>query len=192
MRPKHIYQWWNNASRIAYAERAQCFIDQYNGFTVIDGNGTTYSVNGTRTLTENISDHAGLKLAFRAWQSRYRSDPYGSRYSPHVLLSAVPLRHVCTHMRSRSSHLAAITRYKNFRLPGLEDLTPEKLFFISHARLYCETRGPSSLKKQIEDDWHSPAFWRVNGAVQNSVDFAIAFNCPRNATMNPLRKCDMW
>ncbi|KAF9949658.1 Neprilysin-4 [Mortierella alpina] len=145
----------------AYAEKAQCFIDHYNGFEVNSTNGTTYSVNGTRTLTENIADNEALKVAFRAWKSRYRSDPHGQRY-------------------------------KNFKLPGLEDQTPEKLFFVSYARHFCEALSPSSLDEQIKTDAHSPSSVRVNGAVQNSIDFARAFNCREKAAMNPVKKCSMW
>mgnify|MGYP000178632029 CR=1 FL=1 len=35
-------------------------------------------------------------------------------------------------------------------------------------------------------------FYRINGAVQNSKDFARSFNCPANSNMNPDNKCYVW
>ncbi|KAF8950611.1 hypothetical protein BGZ52_001976 [Haplosporangium bisporale] len=83
-------------------------------------------------------------------------------------------------------------KFKNFKLPGLESLTPEQLFFISYARPWCRKQRPQSVVKQIRTDPHSPAEWRINGAVQNSVHFAEAFKCKRGARMNPKDKCDLW
>ncbi|KAI7831240.1 hypothetical protein BC939DRAFT_406393 [Gamsiella multidivaricata] len=83
-------------------------------------------------------------------------------------------------------------RYKNFRLPGLDRYTPEQLFFISYARLWCSKQRPEALVRQLRTDPHGPAKWRINGAVQNSVAFARAFSCPTGAPMNPERKCGLW
>ncbi|KAF9099985.1 Endothelin-converting enzyme 2 [Mortierella sp. AM989] len=51
---------------------------------------------------------------------------------------------------------------------------------------------PESAIRQMRTDPHSPAKWRINGAVQNSVAFAKAFNCPSGSAMNPEKKCDLW
>ncbi|KAG0377644.1 hypothetical protein BGX24_005713 [Mortierella sp. AD032] len=83
-------------------------------------------------------------------------------------------------------------RYSNFRLPGLEGLTPEQLFFISYARPWCSKQRPESTIRQMRTDPHSPAMWRINGAVQNSVGFAEAFKCNAKSPMNPDKKCDLW
>ncbi|KAG0260651.1 hypothetical protein BG011_001714 [Mortierella polycephala] len=83
-------------------------------------------------------------------------------------------------------------RFKNFRLPGLDNLTPEQLFFISYGRVWCKNQRPEAVIQQIRSDPHSPAKWRINGAVQNSVEFSQAFKCKANAPMNPTAKCDLW
>ncbi|KAG0033325.1 hypothetical protein BGZ82_006140 [Podila clonocystis] len=83
-------------------------------------------------------------------------------------------------------------RFMNFKLPGLESLTPEQLFFVSYARPWCRKQRPASVVKQIRTDPHSPAEWRINGAVQNSVYFSEAFKCKSGARMNPKNKCDLW
>ncbi|KAG0205690.1 hypothetical protein BGX33_007783 [Mortierella sp. NVP41] len=84
------------------------------------------------------------------------------------------------------------TKYKNFKLPGLEKYTPEQLFFISYARLWCSKERPEYLMQLIRGNAHSPWKWRINGVVQNSADFATAFRCPIDSPMNPVRKCQVW
>ncbi|KAF9933943.1 hypothetical protein FBU30_003887 [Linnemannia zychae] len=83
-------------------------------------------------------------------------------------------------------------QFNNLKLPGLENLTPEQLFFISYARPWCSKQRPESAIRQMRTDPHSPAKWRINGAVQNSVYFAEAFNCKAGVPMNPEKKCDLW
>ncbi|KAF9154693.1 hypothetical protein BG015_000221, partial [Linnemannia schmuckeri] len=83
-----------------------------------------------------------------------------------------------------------ITR-KNFKLPGLEKYTPEQLFFVSFGRGWCEKRTAQGLADQVKTDSHSPARWRVIGAVQNSEDFARAFKCRKGTPMNPVNKCSL-
>ncbi|KAK7603866.1 hypothetical protein V9T40_003865 [Parthenolecanium corni] len=48
-----------------YLERKKCFIDAYNG---IDVGIIGLTVNGIKTLKENIADHGGLEEAFLAYQ----------------------------------------------------------------------------------------------------------------------------
>ncbi|CAO3571599.1 unnamed protein product [Mortierella alpina] len=79
----------------------------------------------------------------------------------------------------------------NQRLPGLDHYTPEQLFFISFARLFCSNERPAYAVSLLEDP-HSPKKWRINGAAQNSVHFANAFQCKPGTPMNPIKKCEVW
>jgi endothelin-converting enzyme len=63
----------------AFDAKAQCFIEQYNEFTIQGSGNIDHYVNGWGTLGENIADNGGLKMAFEAWQQRYRSDLTGKR-----------------------------------------------------------------------------------------------------------------
>ncbi|XP_065560462.1 neprilysin-like isoform X2 [Artemia franciscana] len=76
-------------------------------------------------------------------------------------------------------------------LPGL-DLTTEQLFFVSYANLWCGAYTPEGLIQIIETDPHSPNKYRVWGPLQNSIEFAEAFQCPNAAPMNPDEKCLLW
>ncbi|KAG0006918.1 hypothetical protein BGZ65_001758 [Modicella reniformis] len=83
-------------------------------------------------------------------------------------------------------------KFKNHQLPGLNNFTPEQLFFISYARPWCSKQRPESVIRQMRTDPHTLAKYRINGAVQNSVAFARAFKCVVGAPMNPEKKCDLW
>ncbi|KAI8638269.1 hypothetical protein BD408DRAFT_423262 [Parasitella parasitica] len=83
-------------------------------------------------------------------------------------------------------------RYNNVRLPGLDGLSPEQLFFVNFGRIWCNKVTPAQAKKGVLTDEHSPAKWRVNGAVQNSKYFADVFKCPSGSPMNPVAKCELW
>lgn len=83
---------------------------------------------------------------------------------------------------------------QNMQLPGLETLTPEKLFFINYGRIWCSNMRPEMAVQRIRSDVHSPARVRVNAAVQNSPEFAEAFKCGAAGArkMNPVDKCSIW
>ncbi|KAI8390970.1 uncharacterized protein BYT42DRAFT_508673 [Radiomyces spectabilis] len=80
----------------------------------------------------------------------------------------------------------------NVRLPGLDQLSPEALFFINFGRTWCSLERPQMAVQQIFVDVHSPNRVRVNGVIQNSDDFAKVFQCPAGTPMNPSNKCRVW
>ncbi|KAI9254860.1 hypothetical protein BY458DRAFT_442500 [Sporodiniella umbellata] len=83
-------------------------------------------------------------------------------------------------------------KYNNVRLPGLDHLTPEQLFFVGFGRIWCNKATPAQAKKGVLTDEHSPPKWRVNGAIQNSQHFADVYKCPVGSPMNPAHKCELW
>lgn len=82
----------------------------------------------------------------------------------------------------------------NLALPGLEKLSPEQLFFINFGRVWCSDMRREMAVQRVRSDVHSPAKVRVNAAVQNSPEFANAFQCgaPGSKDMNPVKKCTIW
>ncbi|KAL4119749.1 hypothetical protein QTP88_012533 [Uroleucon formosanum] len=78
------------------------------------------------------------------------------------------------------------------RLPGLEDLSPEQLFFIGFASIWCESTTEQTLLNDLLTDVHSPGKIRVLGTLSNSEEFAQAFRCPIGSPMNPSEKCKIW
>ena len=80
------------------------------------------------------------------------------------------------------------------RLPGLPELSPQQLFFVSFAQVWCGTRRPASAHRAILTDPHSPHRFRVNGVMMNTQPFADAFQCPVGSPMSPKAggKCAVW
>ncbi|RHY51775.1 hypothetical protein DYB30_011522 [Aphanomyces astaci] len=67
----------------------------------------------------------------------------------------------------------------------------EKMFWIRYAQSWCEKNSDARLQVLLTDV-HPPNRHRLIGSVQNSVDFAKAFNCPVDSPMNPTKKCVLW
>jgi predicted metalloendopeptidase len=78
------------------------------------------------------------------------------------------------------------------RLSGLQQFSPEQLFFLGFANVWCESTTRESLLQEILSDPHSPHRFRVKGTLANSEHFAHAWNCPVGSPMNPRNKCLIW
>ncbi|KAF9154692.1 hypothetical protein BG015_000220 [Linnemannia schmuckeri] len=74
-----IENWWTNATSKAFDEKAQCYVNQYGNFTIKGPDGKDHNLDGQLTLGENLADNGGIKMAFRVWQSRAKSDPNGKK-----------------------------------------------------------------------------------------------------------------
>lgn len=78
------------------------------------------------------------------------------------------------------------------RLPGLEQYSPEQIFFISLASILCtKYTSMETLRRILQYDEHTVAPYRVIGALSNSEDFSKHFKCPVNSRMNPVDKCSV-
>ncbi|XP_077512132.1 endothelin-converting enzyme 2-like [Amblyomma americanum] len=74
----------------------------------------------------------------------------------------------------------------DYGLYGLPDVTADQLFFVYYALDYCAR--PDNTSKSSNTVLRD----RVNVPLKNSYEFATAFNCAANATMNPAKKCSFW
>lgn len=68
-------------------------------------------------------------------------------------------------------------------LPGLQNLTPEQLFWLNF--------GSSMCAKNIANNLTVERIRLVN-AIINQEDFARDFTCPDSAAVNRFRKCTFW
>ncbi|XP_012939964.1 neprilysin-4 [Aplysia californica] len=80
---------------------------------------------------------------------------------------------------------------KDPALPGL-NFTHNQLYFLAFAQIWCAVERKEGLINRVRTGSHSPGRFRVIGSVQNSEDFAKAFNCPKGSPMNPEKKCNVW
>ncbi|XP_075723762.1 phosphate-regulating neutral endopeptidase PHEX-like [Rhipicephalus microplus] len=65
----------------------------------------------------------------------------------------------------------------DYRLALLEHWNASQLFFVSYAANMCENGNQRFLRKMAAQGPHSPAWFRVNGPLRNSLEFARAFGC---------------
>ncbi|KAF9089372.1 hypothetical protein BGX29_012095 [Mortierella sp. GBA35] len=77
-----IREWWEESSIQAFDTKSQCFIEQYNEYTIDGPGGKKHNVNGWGTLGENIADNGGLKIAYDAWRQRERSNKHNNNKLP--------------------------------------------------------------------------------------------------------------
>ncbi len=62
----NLRDWWSPADAKAFQQRAQCFVDEYSKFVVVDDQ----KLNGQLTLGENLADNAGMRLVYAALEAR--------------------------------------------------------------------------------------------------------------------------
>ena len=67
--------WWDNKTMKLFEEKTLCFVDQFSKFHITNQKGKERSVNGNKTLAENIADTGGLSTAYTAWKKRNSQHP---------------------------------------------------------------------------------------------------------------------
>lgn len=77
------------------------------------------------------------------------------------------------------------------KLPGL-DYTPNQLYFLNAAQVWCENMRDKAKVERILTDPHSIDMFRVYGPMQNFDEFTKAWHCPVGSFMNPKNKCSVW
>jgi predicted metalloendopeptidase len=73
--------------------------------------------------------------------------------------------------------------YKAYRLslhgrpaPVIGGLTGDQRFFLAYAQMWRDKSRPEFLRDQLKSDSHSPAMYRINGAVRNMDAWYVAFD----------------
>ncbi|HEV3038771.1 MAG TPA: M13 family metallopeptidase [Candidatus Angelobacter sp.] len=73
-----------------------------------------------------------------------------------------------------------------------EGYTPIQQFFLAHGQNWCGSSRPESMRLQAQTDPHSFRKFRVNGVVQNMLEFGKAFGCKTGQPMMPVNACRVW
>jgi len=68
----------------------------------------------------------------------------------------------------------------------------DQQFFLGFGQAWCAKMRPDFEKLLATIDVHSPARWRVNGALSATPEFAKAFRCKAGAKMAPAAQCVVW
>ncbi|XP_023229251.1 membrane metallo-endopeptidase-like 1 [Centruroides sculpturatus] len=85
----NLKNWWTDKSKKEFKERSKCFIDQYNSY--VHKIGIENTAYGKKTLSENIADNGGLRLAYLSYKKwvedhgREKRLPCLEKYSPEQL-----------------------------------------------------------------------------------------------------------
>jgi len=74
----NLRDWWTPADAAAYAARAARLVDQYQAYSV----GGGLHIDGRQTLSENIADLGGVRLAYAAMERALRDEPRTGGPSP--------------------------------------------------------------------------------------------------------------
>jgi putative endopeptidase len=73
-----------------------------------------------------------------------------------------------------------------------EGYTESQRFFLSYAQTSCENQTFLTSRRAQGADPYLVGPVRVNGAVQNFEEFGKAFQCPKDAPLNPQKSCRVW
>lgn len=160
--------WWTNATVAEYTKRAECFVDQYDGFSVTGAGDKQLNVSGNLTLGENIADAGGVSISFAAWQAKYNASS----------------------VTTKNSVEGEGKEKDNLLLPGFENTvftSPERMFYLAFGNMWCTKATPAALTRNVLTDTHSPGNIRIRGTLENSRGFLEAFDCP---VKEP--KCELW
>ncbi|KAF9545334.1 hypothetical protein EC957_011088 [Mortierella hygrophila] len=154
-----VANWWTNATSEAFDEKAQCYVNQYGNFTIKGPDGKDHNLNGELTLGENLADNGGIKMAFRVWQSRAKSDPNGKKiknfklpgldaYTPEQLFFIAYGRLWCKKMRPEALVSYVKTNPHSpakWRINGVAQNSPE------FAKAFkCKAGAPMNPNKKCE------------------------------------------
>lgn len=67
----NLKDWWTPADAKAFDERASCVVNEYGGFSPLEG----VNLNGKLTLGENTADNGGLRIAYMALMDQIEKKP---------------------------------------------------------------------------------------------------------------------
>lgn len=121
----NLVDWWTPADGQRFEERAQCFVDQYQAYSPVEG----VNVNGKLTLGENVADNGGLRIALMALMASPSGKPTAdTEFSPAQRLFLGWGQIWCQNIREQESRLrAAIDPHSpgKYRVNGVVSNMPE-------------------------------------------------------------------
>ncbi len=102
-----LTDWWSIADAQRFKQRAQCIVDQYSQYVVIDD----VHINSRLTLGEDVADLGGLILAHMAWKAQTAGSTPESRdgLSPEQRFFVGYAQWACENVRPAAQRLQART-----------------------------------------------------------------------------------
>jgi putative endopeptidase len=103
----NLKDWWTTEDAKKFSDRAQCIVDQYAQYTVVDD----IKINSKLTEGEDIADLGGLILAWMAWKAETKDAALVSRDSltPEQRFFVGYAQWACENVRPENLRMSAIT-----------------------------------------------------------------------------------
>ena len=91
----------------------------------------------------------------------------------------------------------ALSAYRALRAPApdtvvAEGFTEDQQFFLGFGQSWCSKVRPDFAKLLVQQDEHSPAEWRVDGALSATPEFSRVWGCKAGSKMRPANACVVW
>ncbi|KAK6766393.1 hypothetical protein RB195_025978 [Necator americanus] len=84
--------------------------------------------------------------------------------------------------------------HDEMRLPGLEQFTPNQIFWITYGYSWCMKQSDKNLVNQLLTNPHAPGSCRTNQVMQDIPSFGKDFGCKQGSPMYPPpdQRCKVW
>ena len=122
----NLHDWWTKNDAEQFLKRAQCVVDQYAKYTVVD----EIKINSKLTLGEDVADLGGTLLAYMAWRNatkNQRLQPLDG-LTPDQRFFVGMAQWACGDERAESKRVNAITNPhspEEYRINGVVSNMPE-------------------------------------------------------------------
>jgi endothelin-converting enzyme/putative endopeptidase len=122
----NLRDWWTKEDSEQFEKRAQCVVDQYAQYTVVDD----IKINSKLTEGEDVADLGGLILAYIAWKAQTKGQHLEDRdgFTPDQRFFIGYAQWACENNRSENLRVNAITNPHSpgkYRVNGLVINMPE-------------------------------------------------------------------
>jgi putative endopeptidase len=122
----NLRDWWTKEDSEQFEKRAQCVVDQYAQYTIVDD----IKINSKLTEGEDVADLGGLILAWMAWKMQTKGQQLESRdgFTPEQRFFIGYAQWACENERPENLRVSAITNPHSpgkYRVNGLVVNMPE-------------------------------------------------------------------
>jgi putative endopeptidase len=122
----NLRDWWTKEDSAQFEKRAQCVVDQYAKYTIVDD----IKINSKLTEGEDVADLGGLILAYVAWKAQTKGQHLESRdgFTPDQRFFIGYAQWACENERPENLRANAITNPHSpgmYRVNGLVINMPE-------------------------------------------------------------------
>jgi putative endopeptidase len=122
----NLKDWWTQDDAKQFEKRAQCVVDQYAGYTIVDD----IKINSKLTLGEDVADLGGTLLAYIAWKAATAGQklPSVEGFSPDQRFFVGMAQWACENQRPENLRVNAVTNAHSpgkYRINGVVANLPE-------------------------------------------------------------------